>query len=190
MSPSARLITKYRHGLTHGLLILALSLGLLGCAAPGVERYQAQQPALDLARYFQGQTKGWGMVQDWKGEVTRRFVVTIDGRFEGDQGVLDESFVWSDGEKQKRIWRLKRVGPGLWSGTADDVVGEARGEIRGNALRWQYTLAVPIDGRSVELQFDDWMHLIDEEVMINKATMTKFGLPVGEVTLAFRRQQP
>lgn len=190
MIPMRRLISKLQHRLMPGFMIGVLSLSLLGCAAPGVERYQEQRPVLDLAQYFQGQTKGWGMVQDWKGEVTRRFVVTIEGRFEGDQGVLDESFVWSDGEKQKRIWRLKRLGPGLWSGAADDVVGQAKGEIRGNALRWQYTLAVPVDGRSIELQFDDWMHLIDNEVMINKATMTKFGIPVGQVTLAFRRPQP
>ncbi|MEY2776487.1 MAG: hypothetical protein RLY30_585 [Pseudomonadota bacterium] len=169
------------------LAAAALALSLVGCAAPGVEQYAQQKPALDLADYFAGTTQGWGMVQDWRGEVTRRFVVTIEGRFTGDEGSLDETFVWSDGERQKRVWRLKRTGPGRWVGSADDVVGTAQGEVQGNALRWQYTLSVPIDGRPLEIQFDDWMHLIDEEVMINKARMTKFGLPVGEVTLAFRR---
>jgi len=180
--PSRRLAT--------GLIAGLLSMSLLGCAAPGVEHYQGQKPALDLADYFAGQTTGWGMVQDWRGAVTRRFVVTIEGRFQGDQGTLDETFVWSDGERQRRVWRLQRTAPGIWTGAADDVVGQARGEVRGNALRWQYTLSVPIDGKPVELQFDDWMHLIDDEVMINKARMTKFGLPVGEVTLAFRRPRP
>jgi len=183
------LLTAVKHRLPK-LAAAAVLLSLLGCAAPGVEHYAQQQPTLDLARYFAGTTKGWGMVQDWRGAVTRRFVVTIEGRFTAEEGVLDETFVWSDGERQKRIWRLKRTGPGLWEGSAEDVVGTAKGEVRGNALRWQYTLKIPLDGQTVEIQFDDWMHLIDQEVLINKARMTKFGLPVGEVTLAFRRPGP
>lgn len=181
-TPLIRLLPRFAAAL--------LALSLLGCAAPGVEHYAQQKPALDLAQYFAGTTRGWGMVQDWRGAVTRRFVVTIEGRFNGDEGSLDETFLWSDGEQQRRIWRLKRAGPGRWIGSADDVVGSAQGEIQGNALRWQYTLSVPIDGRSIEIQFDDWMHLIDQEVLINKARMTKFGIPVGEVTLAFRRPSP
>lgn len=162
-------------------------LGLQGCAGPSVERYAQEKPALDLARYFQGQTTGWGMVTDRSGEVTRRFVVRIDGRFEGNTGVLDETFEWSDGEKQKRIWRLEKLGPNRWRGTADDVVGEATGEIAGNALHWRYTLAVPVKGTVINMAFDDWMVLIDEKVMLNRATFSKFGIRLGEVTLSFQR---
>jgi hypothetical protein len=74
-----------------------------------MNQYANEKPRLDLAQYFGGQTTGWGMVQDRFGNVTRRFVVQIDGRFDGDQGTLDEKFEWSDGEKQQRIWRLKKL---------------------------------------------------------------------------------
>jgi Protein of unknown function (DUF3833) len=70
---------------------------------------------------------------------------------------------------------------------ADDIVGEAVGQATGNALNWRYTLALPVDGRVWEVQFDDWMYLMDERVMLNKAVMSKFGITLGEVTLAFTK---
>ena len=57
----------------------------------------------------------------------------------------------------------------------------------GNALNWRYTLSLPVDGKVYEVQFDDWMYLMDERVMLNKAVMSKFGIRLGEVTLAFTK---
>ena len=74
-----------------------------------------------------------------------------------------------------------------YSGTAGDVVGTAFGETRGNAFRWGYTLALPVDGRVWEVQFDDWMYLMDQRTMLNKAEMSKFGIRLGEVTLSFTK---
>jgi hypothetical protein len=45
-----------------------------------------------------------------------------------------------------------------------------------------------VDGKTYEVQFDDWMYLMDERVMLNKAVMSKWGIRLGEVTLAFRRR--
>jgi len=64
-------------------------------------------------------------------------------------------------------------------------VGEAVGVSAGNALNWQYTLKLPVDDKVYEVQFDDWMFLMDDKVMLNKAVMSKFGIRLGEVTLSF-----
>ena len=111
-----RLPKGLRRVILLGLMGLTIGLGLSGCASPKLEDYAAEKPVLDLEQYFAGQTKGWGIVQDRFGRITRRFVVEIDGRFEGDRGELDERFVWSDGEKQRRVWRLQKVGPQQWIG--------------------------------------------------------------------------
>ena len=117
----------------------------------------------------------------------RRFSVKMTGRWSGNEGVLDEDFSYSDGSTQKRVWHLTDHGNGRYSGRADDVVGEAGGQAAGNALNWHYTLALPVDGRVWEVQFDDWMVLMDQRVMLNKAVMSKFGVRLGEVTLAFSK---
>jgi hypothetical protein len=70
------------------------------------------------------------------------------------------------------------------------VVGEAKGQVSGNAFRWTYTMALPVDGRVWHVDFDDWMYLMDDRVMLNKATMSKWGVQLGEVTLSFTRRTP
>jgi hypothetical protein len=168
---------------------LCAALGLLaGCANQNLQAYAQAQPALDLARYFNGPVEAHGMFQDRSGQVIKRFVVQIDGSWQGHQGVLDERFVYDDGSTQRRVWHLTRHPDGRYTGTADDVVGEAKGQVAGNTLNWAYTLQLPVDGKVHEVQFDDWMYLIDERVMLNRAVMSKFGIRLGEVTLSFTKR--
>ncbi len=167
------------------LLATALTLGVTACASPGVEQYRAEQPALDLRTYLDGTLDAWGMFQGRSGEVKRRFHVVIDAQWEGDTGVLDEHFSWSDGTTSRRVWTLTRQPDGTFRGTADDVIGEAIGEVSGNALRWRYVLALPVDGKIYNVHFDDWMFLMDDRVMLNRSYMSKWGIRLGEVTLTF-----
>ncbi len=181
-------MTTRRHTLLALLALLAGTVVLAGCASPQVSDYAQQRPLLELDRYFNGRIRAHGIFQKRGGEVVRRFTVVMDCHWEGNQGVLDEAFTYSDGTTQRRIWRLTKHEGGRYTGRADDVVGEATGQERGNAFNWQYTLALPVDGRIVNVQFDDWMYLMDDKVMLNKAVMSKFGIELGEVTLSFTKR--
>lgn len=174
--------------LTAGALAASLSLG--GCATPAPADYAAQQPALDLQRYFDGPLIAHGLVTDRGGRVLQRFTVRITGTWQGDTGTLDEQFVYADGRREQRVWTLQRAADGRWTGRAADVLGQAEGQSAGNALNWRYTLKLPVDGRVWEIDFDDWMFLVNERVMINRAVMSKFGIRVGEVLLSFRKLAP
>jgi uncharacterized protein DUF3833 len=168
------------------LAVLAV-VTLVGCASTGVTEYKAEKPILDLAQYFNGTIDGWGMFQDRSGKVQKRFYVRIEATWVGGEGTLDEQFEYADGEKQNRVWRLVKNGD-RYSGTAADVVGTAQGVASGNALHWNYILALPVEGRVWNMDMDDWMHLIDDKTLLNRTTMSKFGIRVGEVTLAFRKR--
>ena len=172
------------------LALLALSTAaalVVGCASPQPADYAAEKPALDLKRYFNGPLVAHGLFTDRAGRVVRRFTVQMTGTWQGTEGTLDERFTYSDGQTERRVGRLRDEGNGRWTGRAEDVVGVAVGQAAGNALNWRYTLALPVDGRVLEVQFDDWMYLMDERVMLNKAVMSKFGLRLGEVTLSFTK---
>ena len=173
-----------RHAL---LALLAGTAVLTGCASPQVTDYAQERPQLELDRYFNGRILAHGIFQQRGGEVVRRFTVVMDCHWEGHQGVLDEAFTYSDGSTQRRTWRLTKHADGRYTGTADDVVGEAQGQTAGNAFRWNYTLRLPVDGKEYEVQFDDWMFLVDDRVMLNRATMRKFGVTLGEVLLSFTK---
>ncbi|MBX3649789.1 MAG: DUF3833 domain-containing protein [Burkholderiales bacterium] len=168
-------------------LLAGLSL-LAGCGTVPVEHYRDEQPAMDLQRYFNGTIDAWGMFQDRSGKVVKRFYVRIDAQWNGDTGVLDEHFEYSDGSRSRRVWTLTRLDANRYRGTADDVIGEARGEVQGNALRWQYVLKLEVDGRTWEVDFDDWMYMVDDQVMLNRSVMSKFGIRLGEVFLSFRKR--
>lgn len=167
--------------------MLAGSAVMSGCASPQVSDYAQQSPLLELDRYFNGRVLAHGIFQKRGGEVVRRFTVVMDCHWEGDQGVLDETFSYSDGSTERRIWRLTKHADGRYTGRADDVVGEAEGQTSGNAFRWKYSLRLPVDGKTYEVQFDDWMFLVDERVMLNRATMSKFGFKLGEALLSFTK---
>ena len=168
--------------------VLPALAALVGCAGPRPLDYAAERPLLELDRYFNGRVVAHGLFQKRGGEVVRRFTVEMDGRWEGNQGVLDERFTYSDGSTERRVWRLTKHADGRYTGRADDVVGEASGQTAGNAFRWQYTLRLPVDGREYEVQLDDWMFLIDDKVLLNRATMSKFGVRLGEVLLSFNKE--
>ena len=174
------------------LAICLIAFGLLGCSSPSVNQYAQETPKLDLSEYFNGTIDAYGIFTDRSGEVKKRFTVLLVAKWSvvngKKTGILDESFEYSDGTKQKRIWTLVETAPGKYTGTADDVIGEAIGESAGNALNWSYTLALPVDKSIYHVQFDDWMYLVSPKVMINKAQMSKFGINLGEVTLSFYKR--
>ena len=174
---------KRRH-----LLAAAGAAALTGCATPRVADYAGETPRLVLREYFNGTIDGWGVFTDRAGKVIKRFSVVMNCSWQGGDGVLDEAFSYSDGTRQRRIWRLKQLEDGRYTGRADDVRGEAAGQQLGNAFHWRYVLALPVEGKVVEVDMDDWMYLMSDRVMLNKASMSKFGLHLGEVTLSFARR--
>ena len=168
--------------------VAASTLALSGCASPKIEAYASEKPLLDLRSYFNGTLDAYGIFTDRSGQVVKRFTVVMQCSWSGDDGVLDEAFSYSDGTTQRRVWRLKKLPDGQYTGLADDVIGTAVGSSRGNALNWRYTLALPVNGRVFHVQFDDWMYLMTPTVMLNKARMSKFGVYLGEVTLSFTKR--
>ena len=173
-------------------LLLAATVSLAGalsaCSAPQVRDYARETPVLELSEFFQGTVDAYGVFTDRSGKVVKRFTVVMKCEWQGDDGVLDEVFSYSDGSTQRRVWRMKRHPGGRYTGQADDVVGTAEGQQSGNAFHWTYTLALPVDGRVINVDLNDWMYLMDDKLMLNRAQMSKWGVGLGELTLAFVRR--
>lgn len=172
----------------HNYLIIPI-LGIFSaCSSVDVAQYAHEKPVLDMQQYFNGTLDAWGMFQDRSGKVLKRFTVVIQCSWKNDVGTLDEDFSYSDGTKQRRVWTLKKVANGQYVGTAADVVGSAIGHTAGNALHWNYVLALPVGDKVYNVNLDDWMFQMDDKVMLNRAVMSKFGIRLGEITLSFRKR--
>ncbi len=169
------------------LLLFAILL-LAGCSSVKVEDFAAEKPALDISAYFNGVIDAWGVVRNRDGSISQRFTVVIRGTWQGDTGTLDETFTYSDGHTQKRVWTFRKSGD-HYVGTAADVVGEAIGQTAGNAFRLRYVLDFPYSGTStLHLNVDDWMYLIDDKTLLNRSSITKLGFDVASVFISFRKR--
>ena len=151
------------------------------------EDFKDQKPRLIIEEYLSGNVKAWGILQNRSGKVTRQFSADLDGKWDGRQLILDEKFIWSDGEIQNRQWQITKLDEHNYEGKAGDVVGTAKGYSYGPAFKFEYVLLVPVKGRKIKIKFDDWIFMQDEKVAINRATMTKFGFKVAELTVLFMK---
>ncbi|MGM0526527.1 MAG: DUF3833 domain-containing protein [Pseudomonadota bacterium] len=174
--------------LSRWLVVAVTSLLMLTACSTSIEEYKGRSPELKLEEFFNGRLVAYGTVQDYSDDVIQRFRVEMVGTWDGNEGKLEEQFYYADGSTQERTWHLTKTGPNTYEGRASDVDGVAVGTTAGNALNWQYTLQVDMDGDTLALALDDWMYLIDEDNMINRTEMSKFGVPVGEITLYIGRQ--
>ena len=166
---------------------LISALLLVGCSDMKLEDFATSAPALTVEEYFDGRTEAWGMFEDRFGRVRRQFKVDVDGSFDGRELTLVENFAYADGEKDHRTWHITPLGDGRYEGRSDDVLGAATGEARGNAVHWAYDMNLVIGDSTWRVHFDDWMLLQSDEVMINRAVISKFGITIGQVTLFFRK---
>ena len=151
------------------------------------EDFKDTEPEIKIEKYFEGQVKAWGILQDRKGRATRQFKANMIGKFENNILTLEEDFFWKDGETQRRVWKIKKIDEHNYIGTAPDVIGEAKGASYGSAFKFEYNLMIPFKGKNIKIRFDDWIFKQDEKVAINRATLTKFGFKVGELTVFFEK---
>jgi hypothetical protein len=164
-------------------------LGLLCGCAVSIDQYKDEKPSLVVENFFSGDLEAFGVVAERSGKVIKRFSCTMHGTWDGRTLVLQEDFVWSDGARQRRTWRLSRNEDGTYSGTADDVVGTAFGEVAGNTLHLVYDLSVPVDGSTKVLHVDDWLYLVTDSVLMNRSKLTKFGIDAAEVLLTIQKKE-
>lgn len=167
------------------LIFSALILAIGACSSMKPQDFANEQPLLILEQFFAGKTKAWGIFQDRFGDVRAQFVVDIDGTWDGQQLTLVEDFLYNDGRTDQRIWVIRRIDAHTYEGRAADVIGTATGIVFGNALNWRYTMDLKVGDRTVRVHFDDWMFLQPNNVLINRARVSKWGVTIGEVTLFF-----
>ena len=149
------------------------------------EDFKNKKPRLIIEEYLSGKVEAWGVLQNRSGKVTRQFKADLEGKWDGKTLILDEVFDWNDGERQTRQWKINKIDDHNYEGTASDVVGIAKGYSYGPAFKFEYVLLVPVKGKNIKITFDDWIFKQDESVAINRATMTKFGIKVAELTVMF-----
>jgi hypothetical protein len=169
-----------------GALLLA---GLASACATRPDFATDQGPrGIMLERDFAGRSYAKGVFTNTITGTKRGLTVVLDGRQRGDTLTLREAFSYSDGEKDVKTWIFRRTGPGTYSGTREDVVGQATIRTEGRGVRLSYDVDLPTGAGPVRVHFEDVIERDGRGVIVNRAIVSKLGVPIGDVDLVFSRR--
>lgn len=171
------------------IIVSSVAFFLSGCGGASTEDYAAEKPVMDIRKFFNGPVEAWGVLYSFSGKQDLRFYATMEGSWQGNKGTLKEKFTYSDGRIDERTWNITMIDDHNFTATAGDVIGTAKGTQHGNTTNMRYTLdAKRSSGGTIKLSMDDWMYLIDDNTIINRIKMKKFGLGVGELVVTMRKK--
>lgn len=169
-------------------LFIGALIGLFSGCSINSDKYSQNSPEFDFKAYFSGHLCAWGVVRERDGSMKRKFVADIEAYTQKDKVILDERFLFNDGERQTREWSFELKNK-QWIGTAHDVVGQASGEVIGDSLHLTYELLVKVDDNEYQIAMNDWLHLIDQQTLMGSTKMSKWGFEVGSIDIVMQRQQ-
>jgi len=173
-------------------LALLVVIGLWLIPRGDILVHEKRSPAFDLAEFFDGNSVAYGIFEDRFGNLRRQFRVEIQASQSGDRLILDEKFLYDDGEQDVRIWQIDKQimdGRAYYSGQAADITGRAVGKIAGNTMRWSYDISLILSGIELEVRFDDFIYQMTSDIAINRAYVSKWGMDIGSVTLVFLKDK-
>lgn len=166
-------------------IFLLLLLAFSGCTSMNTKDFKHTSPQLILEEYFTKNISGRGAFFGRSGKLGSRMTVKTSGEWDGKILTLKEDLRYESGETHHRTFYITKLNEHEYEVRCDEIVGVGRIESYGNTLHWTYYLkeqSKQVGG--VTLAFDDWMFLSEDNYIINRATVSKFGLTIGDVFLS------
>jgi hypothetical protein len=159
-----------------------------GCATVPMQGSNLTPAGVKLERDLAGRSYATGVFTNRITGSQRPFKVVLNGRWNGKSLTLREDFAYADGEKDVKTWVLTRVSPTTWIGTREDVVGLADVTVNDGVVRLAYDIDLPTGSGPIRLRFEDVIERNSAGMIVNRAIVSKYGLPLGDVDLTFSRK--
>ncbi len=166
---------------------LLLTITLAACSDPlPVADFAEQPPMLDPVRFFSGHVSSWGVMENRSGQPTNVVRTDCRGTPDGPDAIrMTQTLTIGTDAPITREWRMRRISPGRFEATANDMVGTATGEVAGRAFHWQWTLALSPGNALKNVTMDQWWYLQPDGSLLNRTTVRKLGIIAAEVTEHF-----
>ncbi len=146
-------------------------------------------PRFELTTFLEGKMRAWGVFEDRFGRLRRRFAVEMEGHWEAGIFHLEERFAYDDGRVETRTWQVTPKADGAFTATCADCVGEARGRCSSDSIEMAYAFRLRLPSRTVIVDFEDRIYRMGAHTAVNRATMRKWGIRLGELSLFFSRPE-
>jgi len=76
----------------------------------------------------------------------------------------------------------------LYTATASDVADPVELTLAGSAAAMAYVVPLKVGGDAINVHFSDLLIRHSEDVLFNRAIVSKFGIEIGRVSITFQRQ--
>jgi Protein of unknown function (DUF3833) len=143
----------------------------------------------DLTTFLFGTSTARGVFEDRFGRLRRRFDVKLHGSWQDGVFKLEEQFVYDDGSVEQRVWWVKPVAADRFEARCDDCIGVAAGTCTTDIIRMSYLFRLRLPSRVIAATIDDRFYRVTAQTAINRATVRKWGIRIGEITLVFERER-
>jgi hypothetical protein len=150
------------------------------------EDYDDVDPVFDLQKHLNGEMVCEGVIFGPFGRVTSTFVADFHITWDGNKGVMAETFRYHDGSTQDRCWHITLEDRGRFSAEADDVPGGGLGRLAGPSVQMLYQIRLPVTSGGHVLHTVDWMYLTPDGSIMNRSQFRKFGFKVAELVATIR----
>ncbi len=168
------------------LIVLVVRGRFLSFRSQSPTDYTGTGPDFSLKKHLNGEILSEGLIYGPNGKMSNSFVARMVGEWDGNSGTLAEWFTYSNGKQMTRKWYLTMGTGNTFIATADDIVGEGKGEISGSTVKLTYRIILPEDAGGHTLDVTDWMYLTENGAIMNRSEMRKFGIKVAELVATMR----
>lgn len=173
----------------HKLFISCMVLFLAACNSLKPSDFAATRPHFDMKQFYTGHTRSSGLMESPGGQPLKRVATETWGHIEGGDLHMTQDVTFDDAKPERRTWRICRVDEHHYEASSEHVIGVARGEAWGNALRLDYLLALNPANPLSRVRMTHWMTLQpDGRTMLNVVTVRKLGIVVARITEVFRQE--
>jgi hypothetical protein len=156
-----------------------------------LDDFADREPPMLPERFFAGNLRGWGLETGPLGGIGRRIEVVAEGRYDPGSATLHlvETYRFDDGQSDRLEWQIRRLDGGGYEAREARATTPGEGRAAGAAFRLTYQRDVPRrDGGSTVLDFDDLFVQIDPDTVMVRAAITRLAVPVGGMTVIYRRE--
>lgn len=154
---------------------LAAIFGISACVpSDHLASVRATAPVFDPIVFFAGHTKGRGSLAV---AMRHRKQTLVDGHgIVTPDGIdLIQDVRLGDDKPTHRIWHLRRIANGHYTGTLSDARGPVTGKVDGNCFHLRFAM-------KGGLHAQQWLYLgPGGQTARNRMVVTKFGLPVASL---------
>ena len=138
-------------------------------------------PLADPLRFFEGRTESVGVMKMVMKKPYRVRSIS-QGKINGDGSLHLVQQVRDEGQPPKqRVWRIRKVGPGKFSGTMNEAKGPVTIEQVGDGYRFRFKMAG-------NLSVEQWLiPEPDGKSGSSKLTVRKYGMKVASSEATIRK---